>query len=410
MSSNNPKTPASSEKAEEITSNDTNTYTCRICGSNFSSHLPSKFCIKCGAPLSSDTLDSNPLTPISQKPNERPPPDIFYCPRCHTAHKFEGNPRFCIQCGFQFMRDPLGNILVDEAHYGLISAGQINQFIPGGYAPPSTGYYYPPPMYGRPKKPKSWSVQAGLFMPITTIILITIGAAIIILPLMFLSPELLSTGPIQFLLGASSVLFFVIPVWWVAKYYPQRKLTFRDRLEILGLPLNKYPKKELGRELLLGVVCGVGGVLLVYIMTEVSWHLTNFFFGVDPYSYEGQGLLDQFSISVESPWDVIWFVLLNLLFVGVPEEIMFRGFVQKSFESRLKVPAATLFTAIVFALFHIFIYITIPALFFFLFIPYLVISIALGLLRNARQDLIAPIIMHIIYNITQVVMIGVILF
>jgi membrane protease YdiL (CAAX protease family) len=82
---------------------------------------------------------------------------------------------------------------------------------------------------------------------------------------------------------------------------------------------------------------------------------------------------------------------------------MFRGFVQRSFEAKLKRPAATLLTAIYFSFFHIFIYILSPPLFLFLFIPYLGISLVLGLVRNWRNDILAAAVLHIVYNTVQTI-------
>jgi membrane protease YdiL (CAAX protease family)/ribosomal protein S27E len=297
-----------------------------------------------------------------------------------------------------------------------------NPAVPQGY-PPYQGYPgpqmypgyampYPPPMYYKPIKPKTWNIGPGLLVPLLTMLGLVGLTLLFALIFLILNPnEDLKIGFLQtFILGSVSLLFFIIPMLWIQRYYPGRKLTFAERLKELGLPLDKYSRIEKVREILFGAVLGVLSVIFVMGFTSFSQWFTKVLFGVDVLTYSNQGLMDQFNLDVKSGWDVLLFVATNLLFVGVPEEIMFRGFTQRCFEAKLKRPAATLLVAIYFALFHIFLYITVPPLFFYLFIPYLLLSIFLGVVRNLRGDLYAVISMHIVYNITQIIIIYFILF
>ena len=118
------------------------------------------------------------------------------------------------------------------------------------------------------------------------------------------------------------------------------------------------------------------------------------------------GALDQFGIAIPSKIvDLILFILTIVLFVGVPEEILFRGYVQKSFESKLSTNAAVFLTAVFFSLFHIIFFITLPPIFMYLFIPYFGISLLIGIVAKWRGNLYAAIVMHIVYDITQFIII-----
>ena len=123
------------------------------------------------------------------------------------------------------------------------------------------------------------------------------------------------------------------------------------------------------------------------------------------------GELSDFGFPIPTnPLDLTLFILMILLFVGVPEEVLFRGFVQKSFEAKWSKKTSLWLTAFYFTLFHIFLYIIQPALFLFLFIPYMGISVLLGYIRNKRNDLYAVIVAHIVYDIIEVILLYAIFF
>ncbi|MHA1618084.1 MAG: hypothetical protein ACTSVZ_02310, partial [Promethearchaeota archaeon] len=61
-----------------------------------------------------------------------------------------------------------------------------------------------------------------------------------------------------------------------------------------------------------------------------------------------------------------------------------------------------------FAIYHVYIFIVVPPIFFFLSISYLGLSIYMGFIRNWRKDIIAVSIMHMIYNSTQMIIIFII--
>ena len=147
---------------------------------------------------------------------------------------------------------------------------------------------------------------------------------------------------------------------------------------------------------------GLISVFLVLLLQLISYYLIQLIYHVDVYNYleadNFEGLMIQIPINI---FELMLFILMMSFLIGLPEEIMFRGFVQRSFENSLTKPAALLLTAVYFAIFHIYLYLLNPILFFFMIIPYIGLSIILGLIRNWRGDIIAAIFMHFVYNTTQ---------
>ena len=213
----------------------------------------------------------------------------------------------------------------------------------------------------------------------------------------------------NFLISISSLLFLIIPIMWIQRYYPGI-LTIKQRLSELGIPLERYSRKELIREMLLGFLMGLLSFFLVILLQLLSYYLIILIFKVDIYIYLDSIQFEDFLIIIPTNiYDLILFILMMSFLIGVPEEIMFRGFVQRSFENSLSKPAALILTAVYFSLFHIFIYILQPIIFIFLVVPFIGLSILLGLIRNWRGDIIASIVTHFVYNSTQTILIFLIL-
>ncbi len=375
------------------------------------------------------------------------------CPNCYTKHPIKRNPLYCIECNSRFKRGERGNLIVDEEGMGAIESKgvqrkkrtaeeekttvqkpeqksqpmsfqrrmqQQRQTIPSRLDPRGVQNYSVSDQaiyqrearqqqqdYRLPMTRKSnWSIAAGFGIPILSYIIIIILTALIVFAIGGLNIENLQSltedMTFLFITGSLSLVFFFVPVFYIQKYYPQN-LSFKERLAKLGLPLKKYKSKKLFREILLGIAIGVGGTFIVLGLQIISFYLVDWLFSIDLQSALEGGALSEFGISVPNNLtDLILFILMVTLFVGVPEEVLFRGFVQKSFESKWSRSAATWLTAVYFAMFHIIVYILEPALFIYLFIPYLGVSLLLGLVRNWRNDLYAAIIAHIIYDITQI--------
>jgi membrane protease YdiL (CAAX protease family) len=385
--------------------------------------------------------------------NQSQDSQTIICPKCESHTILMENPNFCKTCSYRFPRDRDGKIIYDKngvvvgAYQSAPNGPQIDNFGQGHqsqptynapiypqspayspqplysshpnqmYPPPNQMYpppnqMYPPPnqmyppMYGVPfKKPKTWSIGAGFAVPLCAML----GMVILAIPLTMVFGGL-TADPVgnvwfTFLVGALSLIFLILPLMWVQRYYKQ-KMSNKKRFEELGFPLDKYSRKELIREILLGTLFGILGVFLVWGLQFIANYLVYWIFGVNITGLMESGGVDEYDLlSPDTSLELILFVLMIFLFVGLPEEILFRGFVQRSFETKLKRPSATLLTAIYFTIFHIFIYFLIPAIFLFLFIPYLGISLFLGLIRNWRKDIYAAVVAHIVYDIILTIVI-----
>jgi len=298
-------------------------------------------------------------------------PDVFYCPRCHSTSKRSENHLFCIKCGYRFLRGRQGELLIDQDNYGFLDG---NTNIPVNNLPPLSipqtynsfneqRYYQPPPSNVYPqypsnfqKKKKDWSVGAGVGIPLLVFLISALLSFIVLLIIVAVNGGNSEFNSLEtFIVASTSLIFLIFPLLWVQRYY-SNKLTLKERFELLGFPQNKYSKKELLREILLGVFLGIIGIFLVFGLQTISYYIVYWSYGVDIINLMETAGVDQYTLtSPETSLDLILFVLMILLFVGVPEEILFRGFVQRSFETKLTKSAALFLTAVYFAIIHIFI-------------------------------------------------------
>ncbi len=359
-----------------------------------------------------------------EKKIDIPGKDIFFCPECHHSIKISYHPLYCDSCGFKFIFDNNGELLLDDENYALFPQNVNFREIPNDeaknqYNPPNMikplislnesneiPFFYQKTLHK--KKKKTWNILTGILLPLATMALVFFG--IIILEFILdLFPSI--PAPIrQFLLASPSILFLIVPVLWIQFYYPG-KLTFKQKAAELGLPLNKYDKPELIREILLGIFLGLILIISAYVIQILGFWIVKLFYKTDVYklieiSQIGEVFTMNTSITLGELFAII---LINLLFVGIAEEIMFRGFVQKCFESKLKNSWALIFTAFFFAQFHIWFTFEIPAIYLFFLVNYFILSLILGQIRNWRKDLIAVSIAHIVYNIGIVIFVYIIL-
>ncbi len=316
--------------------------------------------------------------------------DIFYCPICRQPNQKTQKTFFCIQCGHKFPVDENNQLILDENNFSIIEKSKMKKNLPKN-------------------KKRNWRLLTGITISFGSYILVEIASFFIYFGLSIFTDMDSSSIPFQFFISISSLLFFIIPLLWIQRYYPGQ-LSFKQRLSELGLPLHRYSKNELIREILLGIFLGLFGIFLVFLLQFCSFYLIKLIYHIDIYNFLEAINFEDFNLAIpENSGDLILFLLMMILFIGIPEEIMFRGFVQRSFENNLSKSAALTLTAVYFALYHIFLYILQPIIFFFLVIPYIGLSLLLGLIRNWRGDIIASIITHIIYNSTQTFIIFIIL-
>ncbi|MHA1648463.1 MAG: CPBP family glutamic-type intramembrane protease [Promethearchaeota archaeon] len=314
---------------------------------------------------------------------------IFYCPVCNRISELQYNPRFCPGCGYPFPRDENQQLIIRHTHFA--SRENIDTYLDKQL------------LEKRKFRPKKWNVWAGFLLPLVTyLIMLLIGVIILELIKLFTSGIITSTVQ-TIIIGFTSLLYFFTPIFWISRYF-SGKLTFSQKLAELGLPLKQFSKSEFTREIILGILIGLGMVILGFILQFLSAWFTNSIFGIDIFYIISRLGDSQFlAPNPDNIWDLLAFILKMLLFVGVPEEIMFRGFVQRSFNAKMTRSASILLTATYFSIYHIFLFILMPPIFVFLLPVYLGISLVLGILRNWRGNVISCVAAHIIYNITQAI-------
>ena len=319
--------------------------------------------------------------------------ETWACPKCQHQYHLDKKLIFCEQCGHQLVED----------HAMPAPTPPPKDNPPSGA---SEAIYSPPPI--RLRRRGRWNFFAGIWLPIATFGVIFIFQIIVVVISLSFTGEMDQTPFLNFIMAGFS-LFFLLSAVWKIQPYSSGKLSFRERMGELGLPAKKYSQKDLTREILLGVLIGICMVFIAILLQIVGGWLVKQLFGVNIDVIMGNPQFEEYMLKPPASFgELSLFLLTMLLFIGVPEEIMFRGFVQRSFETKLKKRAALLLTAIFFSLFHIFVLILIPAIFFFLFLAYLGISIILGMVRNWRGDLYACVAAHIVYNIIQTLLIYII--
>ncbi|QEE14223.1 lysostaphin resistance A-like protein [Promethearchaeum syntrophicum] len=316
--------------------------------------------------------------------------DNFFCSKCKQVNQKSQKTFYCIHCGNRFPVDRNNQLILDENNFSMKYRNDMKKIIPK-------------------KKKKKWRLLSGFTVSFGTYLAVTLVSLILFFIFSVFTNVELDSILFSFLISISSLLFFIIPILWIQRYYP-RILTMKQRFSELGIPLERYSRKQLIREILLGFLLGLISVFLVILLQLISYYLIKLLFHVDFYNFLEAIQFEDFALTIpDNIFELSLFILMMTFLIGFPEEIMFRGFVQRSFENSLKKPAALLLTAVYFAFFHIFLYILQPIIFFFMVIPYLGLSILLGLIRNWRGDIIATIIAHIIYNCTQTFIIFLIL-
>lgn len=348
--------------------------------------------------------------------------DSFFCSKCGKEMNFKDQPKFCINCGNPFVLNVHGKVLVTDTNQSLpkptpssnqnITINLANTAYASGINMDAPYIQAPSMMYyGQPgwKKQRKWNVLAGILMPLVVFIGITLVSGILVAIITIMNGGFVSFDSLSFLISSFSIFFFIIPVLWVQRYY-HGKLSFKQRIAELGLDLDKYSRVELIREIILGIFLGFFGVILIFGLQALGAFLVELLFNINvDVLLQSDSLSDFEILDPETLGELLLYVGTMVFFVGVPEEVMFRGFVQRSFESKLNKPAALLLTALYFAIYHIFIYILNPPVFFYLSISYIGLSIYLGLIRNWRKDIIAASIMHMVYNSTQMIIVFIIL-
>lgn len=330
-----------------------------------------------------------------------------YCPGCGIKLPQIEKLNFCTHCGLDL------NYI--KQHKTMPSPRQISTY---KQSMPS----YAPQVYQKPSKTliaddeiletedkELWGTGASIGFPLLAFIMMnSILIGIIIAIVMSTYPNLeyglnFVTNPL-FLVFATLVelILIMFPLIWAGKNLENP--TYKNRLTLLGFTAKKYDREGILKEVGIGIgfaLIGIGLVVGSSIAIESFFRLF-FTFEESPPS-DVDALITGFDILV-----LIIMIAMMLIIVGPCEEILFRGFMMKGLTRTLGKNPALWITAVIFAgihvvgiLFYFLIYHPIVVLvnLVMLFVPYLAISLMLGLLYRWRnENLIAVVITHGVYN------------
>jgi len=205
------------------------------------------------------------------------------------------------------------------------------------------------------------------------------------------------------------LIFIVIPVLYVGRFL--REPTLKNRLNLLGFTREEYDNVGVLKEVGIGFGFALFGIMLVgsvSLAMESLIQLLGFPVVYGDISSDVTAFINQADILA-----LILLIIVMLVVIGISEEILFRGFMQKGFVRSFGNKAGIIITAIIFTMVHVYVIFgyalesptTFAVMFLLMFFPYLAISLMLGLLFHWRdENLIAVIVAHGVYDALTIVL------
>lgn len=198
---------------------------------------------------------------------------------------------------------------------------------------------------------------------------------------------------VRFVTIIGQVLFIFLPAIFFSKWI------YGDVSKIISIKLPNW------KELLLFVL----GIIILTPLLQSYLYIQNYFFEKWAESSEFinsvKYLLDSLNELIEKTFgnllradnfiEVLLVIIAISIIPAICEEVMFRGYIQRSFGFKFKPHIAALFTAIFFALYHFNPYGLIPLAF---------IGFYLGFAAYSTQSLIIPILLHFLNNFFAVML------
>jgi len=323
-----------------------------------------------------------------------------FCPGCGMKFSNMENPKYCKNCGIDLQYIKEHNELPPQQ-------------ISSSYTQPSyTSYKGSREVLSdegilNTKERKLWGNLASIGWPLLGFIItngLILGIVIIIIIAFPLSQarNIIMNPLFMVLATLATYALFILPVWLVKKYL--QNPTLENRLTLLGFTTKGYNQKQIIKEILIGFGFAFIGILLVVISSIGIQLLLEFFFNVRFVNESGgnaETLVSGVDVLV-----LILMVIMMLIVVGPSEEIMFRGYMQRGLVRNLGEKWGILITAIIFASLHligliVFIFqpFILMIMFFLMFVPFITISLMIGLMYRWRnENLIAVVVTHGVYN------------
>ena len=339
-----------------------------------------------------------------------------FCPFCGEKLPILKQLRFCTSCGLDLVYLKEHKKLPPEYYKNFINKPIIKQ------------YPYPDQMrmYGinkisdedifNTKDKKLWSNFASIGIPIASIFIMNILAAVIMIFYLFFSPSIeefmnnLMNPYFLIITSFAELILIFLPYIVVKKYL--RNPSPKNRFALMGFTTKGV---NFWKENIIGIIFSIIGILLVFLVSAFMEIILEFIYGVE---------IIRDITSVGSEIDVyfltsdilslILLMIIMVLIVGTTEEILFRGFMQKGLIRRLGVKWGITITAIIFTFIHlitIFLVYPIFSLSFVVafsisFVPYIAISLLLGLLYHWRKEnLIAVMVTHGLYDALTILLV-----
>jgi membrane protease YdiL (CAAX protease family) len=204
------------------------------------------------------------------------------------------------------------------------------------------------------------------------------------------------------------LVFIFVPVIYVKKYLENP--SFKNNLILLGFTSRGYDRRNLIKEVLIGLGFAVIGVLLVTSVSILLELIIETIFRVEIIQESSE--LTDFGIPMDIPSFIV-FVIVMILVIGTSEEILFRGFMQKGLVRSLGTKWGIIVTAFIFSMIHLIgiLLLALESPFVFIisfilsFVPYFAISLMLGLLYHWRnENLITVVICHGVYDALTIIL------
>ncbi|MFX1304590.1 MAG: CPBP family intramembrane glutamic endopeptidase [Promethearchaeota archaeon] len=259
-----------------------------------------------------------------------------------------------------------------------------------------------------------WGTMASIGVPLGAYLLMNFIAAILFAIIIYFSFNLEFLFDPYFIIFSSffELIFILIPIIYVKNYL--QNPTLKNRLGLLGFTLKGFNKKEIFKEILIGLGFAVIGILLVASVSFLTEFILKIFFGIEIVRDLSSTTTDvELIISSANIFSLILLSIVMILIIGTSEEILFRGFMQKGLMRSLGNKWGILITAFIFSMIHllgIFLIgletpLVLIILFFLSFVPYFAISLMLGLIYYWRnENLIAVIIAHGVYDTLAIIL------
>ena len=343
-----------------------------------------------------------------------------YCPICGTKIPQVENIQYCIKCGVDLQYINTHMRMPPRRNIISLATPTASSYQPYSYGvrKPVREKITEEDLLNLQDK-KLWSSLTSLGMTAAAFFTMNLVALVVLIPViivMFFSFSIEETYNVianpYFIIFSSFIelILFIVPLLFVGQYLQKPKI--HNRLILLGFTTKGFNKIQLFKEILIGLVFAVVGVLLIMFVSFVMELLLTAIFGENIVSgiIGAPGELDVI-ITSSDILSIILLVIIMIVIIGTSEEVLFRGFLQKGLVRNLGKSWGLLVTALIFSSIHLIgIFLFPESLTTFVislllnFFPFFAISILLGLIYYWRKEnLIAVMITHGVYNAITII-------